>query len=141
MLMGELKNCRKCGTMFNFVGGYPLCGRCRAAEEEDFQKVKNYLYDNPGSSPPEIAKAIDVSVDKIRRFLKEGRLEIVGDVSNMILACEKCGKSIRSGRFCDECERDMKKELMMEANRMSSSLSADSEKKKKGDSLRYLHKE
>ena len=139
--MGELKNCKRCGAMFNYVVGHPICGRCRKADEEDFKKVKNYLYDNPGSSPPEIAVEVDVSVEKIRRYLKEGRLEIVGDASNMVLACEKCGMSIRTGRYCDECERDMKKELKMMANSMSTSMKSSAKEKKRREGLRYLSKD
>ena len=39
----------------------------------------------------------------IRQLLKDGRIE-VAEGSKSFLRCEVCGKSIRSGQFCPECE-------------------------------------
>ena len=39
----------------------------------------------------------------VRRLLKDGRLEIA-EGSNVYLRCELCGKEIRSGQYCPECE-------------------------------------
>jgi predicted amidophosphoribosyltransferase len=52
-------------------------------------------------------------VEKIKRFLREGRLEIVGDSGNMFLECEGCGKAIRSGRYCSDCEREMSRDFFI----------------------------
>jgi flagellar operon protein (TIGR03826 family) len=106
--MGEIRNCPRCGKIFNYLGR-PICGRCMQAEEEEFKKVKEYIYDYPGSNMPEISDATEVSIDKIMRFLREERLEISGENPNMFLECERCEKSIKTGRFCDACKDDLEK--------------------------------
>ena len=39
----------------------------------------------------------------VRRLLKDGRIEIT-EGSKVFLRCELCGKQIRSGEYCPECE-------------------------------------
>jgi len=105
--MPDVRNCRRCGRIFNYIGGAPLCPVCKEEDEEDYKRVKQYLYEYPGATMTQVATELNVSLEKIRRFLKDGRLEIVGDDPNFILQCEKCGKSIRTGRYCDACEREL----------------------------------
>ncbi len=103
--MPDVRNCRKCGKIFTYLGGTLICPVCKQAEEEDFKRIKEYLYKNPGAGLNQVSVELDIGVEKIKRFLKEGRLEIVSADGNMFLECENCGKSIKSGRYCDECER------------------------------------
>ncbi len=49
--------------------------------------------------------------------MKEGRLEIRDENTNLLLACERCGKPIKSGRFCDRCIVEMKRELKSAASK------------------------
>jgi len=94
--MPDVRNCKKCGRIFNYIGGSPLCPSCREHEEKEFQRIKQYLYENPGASLTQVSVELDISVEMIRRFLREGRLEIANDDGNLILECENCGKSIRT---------------------------------------------
>lgn len=105
----NVKNCTRCGKIYNY-DGFRICPTCRRDDEKDFQKVKEYLYDNPGANIPEVSEATGVDSKKIIDFLRAGRLE-VGNDSNLILECENCGVSIRTGRFCDRCATDLQKEL------------------------------
>jgi len=105
--MADLRNCRRCGRLFNYIGGNAICSTCKDEDEVDFQKVKKYLYDNPGASISEVASSLNISIEKIRKFLKEERLEIIGDEGLPVLECEKCQKPINTGRFCDACSRDL----------------------------------
>lgn len=140
MNMPDVRNCRRCGKIFNYIGGIPICPTCKEADEEDFKRVKEYLYKNPGATLSEVSSALDVSVEKIKAYLKEGRLEIIGNDGNMILECEVCGKAIRTGRFCDECSKDLTNELRTTAGEISASLSK-SESAKKAIGMRYLNKD
>lgn len=36
----DVKNCRKCKRLFNYIGGQQICPACREAIEAEFQKVK-----------------------------------------------------------------------------------------------------
>ncbi len=137
--MPEVRNCRKCGKIFTFMGGAPICPACKQADEEDFKRIKEYLYRNSGASITEVSTELEISVEKIKRFLKEGRLEITGDDGNLILECETCGKSIKSGRFCDECERNLAAGFKSAASQIKSGLDSSSTGKAIG--MRYLNKD
>lgn len=105
----ELINCIKCGRVFAYNGS-EVCSRCSGSDEEDFKKVKEYLYDNPGATIVEVAEETGVEEKKILRYLRESRIEI-RESDNMLLDCERCGAPIRSGRFCDPCVAKMQKEF------------------------------
>ncbi len=121
--MPDIRNCRKCGKIYNYIGGTPICPVCRQEEEKDFKRVKDYLYKNSGASMTQVSTELDISIEKIKRFLKEGRLEIVEGEGNLFLECESCGKAIKSGRFCEYCERDLAREFQTAAGEISKKLS------------------
>jgi len=138
--MPDLRNCRRCGKMYNYIGGPPICIDCKNADEEIFKKVKEYLYDRPGATLSQVATDLDVSVEKIRMFLKEGRLEIT-EGSNIILECERCGKAIKTGRFCNECQHEVSKDILGTSGRKAEkSVEATPQVKRDGVGMRYLNK-
>lgn len=139
--MPDVRNCRKCGKVYTYLGGNPICPACKQLDEEDFKKVKDYLYRNPGAGLSQVSVDLEISVDKIKRFLKEGRLEIVSQDGNLFLECEGCGKAINSGRFCDECERELASNFRSTANQMKSELNGMSESARKTVGMRYLNKD
>ncbi len=138
--MPEVRNCRRCGRVYSYIGGAPICPDCKKQDEEDFQKVKEYLYQNRGASINQVSVDVDISVEKIKRYLKEGRLEIIGDDGNMILECENCGKSIKSGRFCEECERQLQSGFKSAASQIQGEIDQQSDTGIKGIGMRYLNK-
>lgn len=105
----NLKNCIRCGRVYAY-DGFSICQQCRRDDEEDFRKVKEYLNENPGANVAEVSEATGVDAKKIIQFLKDGRLE-VRDENNLLLDCERCGKPIRTGRFCEKCSLEMQREL------------------------------
>lgn len=115
----SVMNCMNCGKVFNYYNfGPKICPDCKKKDEEDFKRVKDYLYEHPGASMTELANILEVSVAKIKRYLKEGRLEIV-EGSNFILSCERCGASIRTGRYCDSCMKELTTELKSAAQKIN----------------------
>lgn len=102
----EVRNCRKCRRLFNYLGGKPYCPACRDALEMQFLKVRDYIRDNPRDGIQEIADACEVEAVQIRDWIKEGRLEVTVS-SGITLTCEKCGATILKGRFCDKCNQKM----------------------------------
>ena len=103
-------NCKKCGKIFNYIAGLPICPKCQEKSEEEFQKVKEYISKNPGVSVASTAEACEVEVAQIRQWLREERLTF-SSTEGSDLACEKCGKPILSGRFCDACKLEVSKGL------------------------------
>lgn len=111
--MAEIRNCPRCGKIFNYYGR-AICNKCIDIEENEFKLVKEYIYDNPGATISEVSQETEVSVEKIMRFLREERLEIKSDNCNLLLECEKCGRPISSGRFCENCKGQINKEFRRE---------------------------
>lgn len=138
--MPDVRNCRRCGKIYNYIGGAPICPVCKEADEADFRRVKEYLYKNPGATMSEVSTVLEISVERIKGYLKEGRLEIVSNEGNMVLECESCGKAIRTGRFCDECSKGLARDLHSTASQLSASVS-QSESAKKAIGMRYLNKD
>ncbi len=97
--------CKKCGGVMIFKGvGEYHCEDCGEVDYDDYGKVRLYIEEHRGANAAEIEAAVGVSQKTIRRLLKEGRLE-VAEGSKTFLSCEVCGKPIRSGQFCPECEK------------------------------------
>jgi len=139
--MPDVRNCRKCGKIFNYIGGAPICPACREKEEENFQRIKKYLYENPGASLTQVSTELDVSIETIKRFLREGRLEIANDDGNLLLECENCGKAIKTGRYCPECERILASGFKSAADQMKLDLDSRGTTDRRSLGLRYLNKE
>jgi flagellar operon protein (TIGR03826 family) len=110
-MMGDIRNCKECGRLFQYTGFSKVCPKCKEEDEKNFKKVKEYLYDHPRAILTEVSEALEVPEDKILRYLREGRLEIVGEQGSLILECERCGRAIRTGRFCEECAIEIEKEF------------------------------
>ncbi|MBQ1597812.1 MAG: flagellar protein [Lachnospiraceae bacterium] len=102
----EVRNCRKCGRMFNYLGGPPICAACRKDAEMLFQKVRDYIRDNPKASISQICEDCGCTNTQLRQWIREERLEFSRD-SDITMKCENCGASIRTGRFCDKCKNSM----------------------------------
>lgn len=115
LLMPETYNipreCEECGGVMVFKGlGEYQCESCGQLAYDDYGKVRNYIEEHKGATAAQIEEAVGVSQKTIRRLLKEGRLE-VAEGSRTFLRCELCGTSIRSGRYCPECEVKMHRSL------------------------------
>ena len=41
----DVKNCKGCGRLFNYVSGPRLCGECKQKLEDKFVEVRNYVMD------------------------------------------------------------------------------------------------
>lgn len=96
--------CEKCNGVMIFKGvGEYHCEDCKAVAFDDYGKVRLYIESHKGANASEIEAATGVKQRTIRAMLKEGRLEITPE-SKTFLRCEACGKAIRFGRFCSECE-------------------------------------
>lgn len=102
----NVRNCRSCGRIFNYVTGMPICQACREKLEEKFQEVKEYIRAHKGVGVTEVAEACDVDPEQLRQWLKDDRLEVTED-SAIFLECEICGASIRSGKYCEKCKLNM----------------------------------
>ena len=111
----DVRVCQSCRSLFQYVSGDNLCMQCIRMEEVKFQAVKEYLRENPGANMQEVTEAVDVSAKLIKKFLRQGRLEIVSE-SPIALNCDRCGKRILSGHFCEDCRAEMTRDLQKAKN-------------------------
>lgn len=102
----DVRNCRKCGKLFNYAMGPITCPSCMKEQEEKFQEVKSYISAHQGCGIAEVSEACEVTPQQIKHWLRDDRLEFSAD-SAVGLECEKCGDKIRSGRFCENCKNEM----------------------------------
>jgi uncharacterized Zn finger protein (UPF0148 family) len=87
----DVRNCRKCGRIFNYVTGPVICPECREKQEEKFQEVKKYIMENRTANIPQIAKDCEVETSQIQQWIREERLEFSQD-SDLGIPCENCGQ-------------------------------------------------
>lgn len=99
--MSKVRQCRQCGRIFASMGS-DTCPACTEQMDENFRKVKNFLYDHPEANVVEISEGTDVPEKVVLHFLKEGRLSV--DETTYALECERCGTPISTGRYCKKCQ-------------------------------------
>ena len=97
-------SCEKCGSSdIKFMGlGEYRCSDCGHKMYDDYGKVREYLDAHRGATQAEVYEATGVSVNKIRQFLRDEKIEIAPN-SLVFIHCESCGRQIVSGRFCADC--------------------------------------
>lgn len=98
----ELYACKRCKKLFQAMISRNICPECEKAEEDAFLRTKTYLRENKTAAVKEVCEACEVTMNQIKKWLREGRLEFGTGVSTG-LTCDKCGKEIPSGKFCREC--------------------------------------
>ena len=106
----DVRNCRGCGKLYNYIGGTPLCPKCIKELDEKFSVVKQYIYDNPMATIQQISEENDVSIQQLNNWVREERLSFSED-SMIGIECENCGTMIRTGRFCQSCKEKLANSL------------------------------
>jgi hypothetical protein len=96
-------NCVSCGTLFETKQNGTICQDCRQDTNKVFNVLRDYLYENPGSTVTDVVNETGLSVKVITQFLRDGRIETVGSIK--LVHCESCGIPIDFGNLCSECQR------------------------------------
>ncbi|MBO7747225.1 flagellar protein [Paenibacillus sp. MWE-103] len=118
----ELDNCPRCGKLFakNFRD---VCPACIKAIDNEYALCADYLRKHRGANITELNAATDVSIKQITKFIKEGRISLVG-APNLMYPCEMCGTLIREHNQCESCRA----KLLNEVGRAKMGLSDKDEK-------------
>ncbi|MCI8635490.1 MAG: flagellar protein [Eubacterium sp.] len=133
----DVRSCKNCGRLFNYLQGPPLCQACRKKLEDKFTEVRNYIRENDSATMQEISDAMEISVKQIKQWVREERLTFSSE-SPVGIECESCGAMIRTGRFCDKCKGTMASNLTK-----MYAVTPPKEEKAKGkdkDRMRFLDK-
>ena len=126
----DVRNCKNCGKLFQFVGK-PICPACNKKLED-----RDYIYENPTANMGKVSEEMDVPIQQIKKWVREERLAFSKD-SGITISCEKCGKPILTGRFCKECKNSMRDDL----SKMYGTENKVAKQKKTGDpngKMRFL---
>ena len=132
----DVRNCKNCGRIFNYLGGPPICPVCKDETENKFNQVKEYIRENPSASISEISEENDVTVQQINQWVREERLEFSKD-SPIAMTCEKCGESIRTGRFCEKCKSNMASEMTNAFSKPKPVMEEPKKKQHESDKMRF----
>ncbi len=123
----DVKVCKNCKRLFNYVYGPELCPECYQLmsankvglnnssvestispevneNELKFIKVRDYIMLNPKATVAQIAEANGITPSKLFEWIREDKLEFSDDSSQAWFKCEICGTKIRSGRRCNKCK-------------------------------------
>ncbi len=101
----DVRNCKKCGKLFNFNGD-SLCPMCQKEMEDKFFEVRDYIYQNPSANMSMVAEENDVPIQQIKKWVRQERLIFSKD-AGISIDCESCGRPILTGRYCKECKGKM----------------------------------
>lgn len=102
----DVRTCKSCKRLFNYLAGPVVCPACVEKLEEKFQEVKEYIRENPHSSLQEVSEANDVTVKQLKNWVREERLKFADD-SPVGIECMNCGAMIKYGKYCEACKGKM----------------------------------
>ncbi len=126
--MSNIKNCTRCGKMFNYVAGDVICDVCKKEIEEKFQEVKKYIEENPGSGLRQICEACDCPSKQLKKWILEERLMFTEN-SPIQITCENCGARIQTGRLCAKCKATVTNALNDTVKQRQQAIAAELAKK------------
>lgn len=113
----DLHYCKVCGRVFAYPGfGPDVCQDCRRRDQEEFDKVREYLSTHEHSSVHQTSLDTGISMKKLYRWIHEERLYFKDDGTSGLF-CEICGEPINTGRYCRRCKAKLKlKGVMIDKN-------------------------
>ena len=79
-----------------------LCPECK--DLNLFAEVKDYIRENDVKEI-DVAEHFGIPVSKVRRWIKEGRIQYKEGENITPIHCQICGKTIDFGSVCPECRR------------------------------------
>ena len=132
-------SCKKCnGKLFYMGSGKYKCDPCETEYYDDFGKVKEFLEEHGPAPALMIAEHTGVNFELIDLFLRKGKLEIIEN-SKFYISCEKCGCSIRYGRYCPHCSKEVFGGIMALFHEDVGECPKNKNKKNEGK-MHFLHK-
>ncbi len=106
----NVRNCKSCGRLFNYIAGPPICPECKDQIEKKFQKAKEFVRNTAHATVSMVAEEVEVSEQQVKQWIREERL-VFSDATVAGVTCEVCGEPITTGRFCAKCKNQVMNDL------------------------------
>ena len=90
----NVHECAQCGRILNKVYKDDLCPECK--DLNLFAEVKDYIRENDVKEI-DVAEHFGIPVSKVRRWIKEGRIQYKEGENITPIHCQICGKTIDFG--------------------------------------------
>ena len=112
-----LSACPRCEKVFNKRDSV-VCPECLTGENEDYEKVREFLQGNPTISAEDLAEEVGVELTCILRFLEDGRIETTA--ANKSVVCGRCGAAAisLSKRLCESCLQRLNSEITLQQSKI-----------------------
>lgn len=99
----DFRKCKLCGKTFRSLGSV-ICPDCGNQLDEDFVKIRDFIYDSETDvNIADVMAATNVPEKNILYLLKEERLIFGKVIIHADLYCEACGAHINAGKLCAKC--------------------------------------
>lgn len=132
----DVRNCKRCGRIYRYIG-QSYCPKCAKEIDEMFLQIRDYIDENPDANVIEVSEATEIEEDIILMFLREGRLEL--KQPGLGLTCDRCGNPIKSGRYCDACTDEMKREFSKDLRSAEKRTEGSSRSSRQMHSYGFVH--
>lgn len=106
----ELKTCPECRRLFNYLTGDVVCPECKNRLEEEFCVVKEYITEHTGARMAQVAKDCEIALSQIKQWIREEKIHL-SDEQEAYSSCERCGRPIPIGQFCNICQSQLLHEV------------------------------
>ena len=104
----DVRACRECRKLFNYIAGPEICPSCREKIEQTLKTAQKYLFEHKGADISEISQNCQIEEDTLQKWVNDGKLQLGSDSS---IKCKKCGRPISIGEYCEFCKNELLKEL------------------------------
>ena len=127
--MPKLKNCPICGKVF-VDSGTGVCRDCYEEMQKMETTVLEYVRDHPKCKVQEIVEATGAKEKLVIRMIKQGRFIQSG--CEISYPCEKCGKPIFRGKYCEECQKNLRQAISVQTYKLAAKVKKE---KKSGQGM------
>ena len=101
-LSEDVHECQQCGRVLSKLYQDDICPECK--DTNLFAEVKTYIRENDVKEM-DVAEHFGIPVGKVRRWIKEGRIQYKEGQKITPIHCQICGKTIDFGAVCPDCRK------------------------------------
>ena len=102
----ELIACVNCNKLFYSNGSGQRCSSCVTTKFEEIKQLSKFFTYKVDATIQEAEEKLGIDRKNIISYLREEKLELP-PLSNDGVECKRCGKQIRTGKYCNTCRAEL----------------------------------